>query len=68
MVEVKGKVLGAEAEAQEEAEVQALADQSIGTIFPGQIAANSKIRQAQKSIRQQGTILYPEHLQKPCGA
>jgi hypothetical protein len=67
MVEVEGKVLGAEAEAQEEAEVQAMADQSIETIFPGQIAANPNIRQAQKSIGRQGMTPYPEHLRKPCG-
>ena len=67
VVEVEETVLGAEAEAEAEAEVEAEADQSIGIVFLGQIVANSKIRQAQRNIRQQGIIHYPEHLQKPCG-
>jgi hypothetical protein len=66
VVEVEEIVLGAKAEAEAEAEVEA--DKSIGIVFLGQIAANSKIRQAQRNVRQQGTISYPEPLQKPCGA
>ena len=61
MVEVEETVLGAEAE------VGAEADKSIGIVFLGQIAANLKIHRAQRNIRYQGIIHYPEHLHKPCG-